>query len=265
MENYIIFYETKEVYKELTYPGVVLGAYSISNLGNLFNHRTTKLSSVLSVDKQGYINCKLRGISKDINTKLHRLVAREFCGGFNLEDGKIIVNHIDCNTSNNQAFNLEWCTYKENTQHAISNGLINLRGDAHPSSVYTEDYIIQLCEYIMEGKTNRDIVLLDGFKNTTTDGNKLTLLLNNLRAHRRWAHITKKYNFPSIEKKTNNKKYNDTFIEDICIKMSQGNNSRQIFESIEGVDITLKKVQSIMYHLKSGNTHGHIYSKYFKV
>ena len=33
-----------------------------------------------------------------------------------------LVNHIDSNRTNNNINNLEWCTYKENTQWALKNG-----------------------------------------------------------------------------------------------------------------------------------------------
>jgi hypothetical protein len=51
---------------------------------------------------------------------VHRLVAQAFIPPV---DGKTIVNHIDGNKKNNNVENLEWVTHKENTAHAILNGL----------------------------------------------------------------------------------------------------------------------------------------------
>lgn len=42
---------------------------------------------------------------------VHRLVTTAFC---TKENGKEYINHIDGNTTNNKASNLEWCTPKEN-------------------------------------------------------------------------------------------------------------------------------------------------------
>ncbi|CAJ0840883.1 12777_t:CDS:2, partial [Entrophospora sp. SA101] len=53
-------------------------------------------------------------IPQDPNNINYKTLA--FCSK---EEGKDCVNHIDGNRTNNKASNLEWCTQKENTQHAV--------------------------------------------------------------------------------------------------------------------------------------------------
>ena len=51
---------------------------------------------------------------------IHRIVAKAFIPN---PEGKLAVNHIDCDKTNNHVDNLEWVTYAENLKHAADNGV----------------------------------------------------------------------------------------------------------------------------------------------
>lgn len=114
------------MYKPLYYKGLDLSKdYLISDDGKLFSLKTNK-ELKLHVNKNGYyqvcISLGSRGKKKVI--KIHEAVAYNFVYGYN--DG-LIVNHKDCNKLNNYYKNLEWITNKENSIHALNNGLLKTK------------------------------------------------------------------------------------------------------------------------------------------
>ena len=93
------------------------GLYQISNLGNVKNkHGLTLKPRVI----RGYLTAHLSKSGKAKNVRVHRLVAEAFIPN---PDNLPVVNHIDCNKTNNNSNNLEWCSHSHNDKHAYLNGL----------------------------------------------------------------------------------------------------------------------------------------------
>ena len=69
-----------------------------------------------------YMRVNLNKDNKKTLHYVHRLVAIAFIDNPN---NKPEVNHLDGNKTNNNLFNLEWVTTKENLLHAWENGLGN--------------------------------------------------------------------------------------------------------------------------------------------
>ena len=99
---------------------LIFDDYYISNLGRVYSLKTNKMLTAIDNGK-GYLSVPIRLNGKQKRCYVHRLVAKAFIPN---PDNLPQVNHIDGNKSNNNVNNLEWVTRKENTQHALKNGLI---------------------------------------------------------------------------------------------------------------------------------------------
>lgn len=105
------------------------GCYQVSNLGNIRSlnrrvvnrqsgsTRTCKGGMIAPFDNgHGYLVVSLCKEHIRHNHYVHRLVAEAFVEN---PDEKTIINHLDYNTKNNNASNLEWCTQVENIRHSV--------------------------------------------------------------------------------------------------------------------------------------------------
>ena len=85
--------------------------------GNHLNPYWKELRQVKGQDGYMKIILRMSGASKTF--RVNRLVAEFFCENPN---SYTQVNHKDCNKTNNQSNNLEWCDRKQNANHALLNG-----------------------------------------------------------------------------------------------------------------------------------------------
>ena len=107
------------------------GYYEVSNLGNVRSVKRTriihdkrgrdfeapiseKILSTKKSQKTRYLGVTLYRDNKKKRYLVHRLVAEAFVPNPNKLSE---VNHIDENTKNNNACNLEWVTHKQNMNH----------------------------------------------------------------------------------------------------------------------------------------------------
>ena len=81
---------------------------------------------------------------------VHRLVAKAFVPGWFYE---ATVNHKDGDKTNNLPPNLEWMTLAENTSHQWETGLVNIRGQRHPSAKLTDAQSLEIAARNIESPT----------------------------------------------------------------------------------------------------------------
>lgn len=136
------------------------GLYEIDETGKVY---TTKRQGSAGGEMKakpstgGYARIALCKDGKHTTFLLHRLVADAFVQNPNKE---ICVNHKDGNKGNNNASNLEWCSYEENMQHAVKHGLARvplLKGDQHPMRKITSADASAIRQLYSEGRTMAEI------------------------------------------------------------------------------------------------------------
>ena len=88
--------------------------YLITSDGKIINGETGYELKQL-VNRAGYYYVQFTINGKHYSRNVHRLIAEAFIPN---PEHKPYINHIDGNRKNNAIENLEWCTAKENTDHA---------------------------------------------------------------------------------------------------------------------------------------------------
>jgi hypothetical protein len=103
--------------------------FAVSEQGEVYSLRMNKLCTI-SKQKTGYRTVAVGVDGKTKTFYVHRLVALTFLPvpeEVMQATNKPEVNHKDGNKNNNRKSNLEWMTSKQNSDHAIVNGLISYR------------------------------------------------------------------------------------------------------------------------------------------
>lgn len=113
--------------------------YIITMEGSVISKLTNRQIYV-HVNKKGYHFVRLKHNDGGKTHLVHRLVAELYVPN---PENKPQVNHLDGNKSNNNHWNLEWCTCQENNDHAVSTGLVK-RGSDRPNSKLSDEQVVMI-------------------------------------------------------------------------------------------------------------------------
>jgi len=109
--------------------------YEASNTGYI---RRTNTKRVLKIhNRNGYPSICMSVNDKRKTFHIHKLIALTFLPNLN---NLPVINHKDGNKENNNITNLEWCSYKNNTSHALKTKL-------------TKPFTKKVEQYSYDGKT----------------------------------------------------------------------------------------------------------------
>lgn len=126
------------------------GLYEVSSLGQVrslprdyhFGMIESTILMKLDTVNGGYLRVTLSKNGKRKRHMVNRLVAQAFIPN---PGSKPVVNHINTIRTDNRVANLEWCTYKENSNHAdcpkkisakVSKSVVQCQKDGTPIAVF---------------------------------------------------------------------------------------------------------------------------------
>lgn len=170
--------------------------YGISTTGVIFNRRSGRCLHA-AINNNGYLMTSLEHAGVNKPYAVHRLVALTFIPN---PENKPVVNHIDGDKTNPYVTNLEWVTYKENTEHAIRTGLMNpwdpltkARGVNSGKNIHPEERIHRVCKLLQDGlgptEISRIITEID------------IKSIDSIRRGNNWKHISCQYKIPPAKHK----------------------------------------------------------------
>lgn len=153
------------------------GRYFVSNLGRI---KTKRGIRKFITTHDGYDRVVLYTKSPNkITINVHKVVAQSFIPN---PHNKPQINHLNGNKKDNRACNLEWCTAKENIDHAIKIGLIDTSDKTNfiRNSILSIDMVLKIYN---DNSMQKDIA---------KKYNVSKMTINDIKTGRTWSHVTGK-------------------------------------------------------------------------
>jgi len=118
--------------------------------------------------KDGYLQVSFRMNGKPITKKVHRLVAETFIHNPNMLP---MVNHLDCDRTNNNVDNLEFCTASYNQQYREKYGISRAEVLGHPLFSINLD-TNEVSHFSSQHEAGRELGISDGNINKVLKGSR---------------------------------------------------------------------------------------------
>ena len=185
--------------------------YKADIYGNIWSYKDKNNPFILKemINKYGYIVVNLHIDKKQKQYRVNRLIAKTFIPNPNNFPQ---VNHKNGDKTDNSVYNLEWCTAKYNTNHAIKNGLRINSGEKFHSSKLSNKDVHKICKLLESNEIKaKDIPPLIG------DHCSVEIVRNILYGNS-WVNISKKYNFSkhTIDENHGGSKFTKDKVYKIC-------------------------------------------------
>lgn len=191
----------------------ILHQYTISTYGRVYNYYDNKFVAPRVLESTNkYLNVSVRLQNGGMKTlDIHRLMLITFLP--NVFYRSLVCNHKDGIKCHNWIWNLEWTTNKENTIHAINNGLISM-GSNRANGIVDDAYVRKICQMIQDGYSNQDIVAACSPPPVDCNVSRLIQNIKNGHCH---SNISKEYDFSNAYNvNINDRRFTKNQIEEIC-------------------------------------------------
>lgn len=216
-----------EYWQPLTCYNIIPGRYNISTFGRVFDlHKNNFVSTYIL--NSGYESIRLQTSTGNKNFLIHRLVAKTFILFKYIEQTQ--VNHKNGCKTDNHISNLEWSTPKENTNHALENGMFALAEDRE-HSIFTNEQVHIICSMIEQGSRYRDIII---YLRLNPDDGSYYDAISCIKRRITYKSIGQNYNLDNTNYVSS--KYTEQEIRQICEYIQMGYDYKQI-ANILGVNI----------------------------
>jgi len=127
--------------------------YEISKEGVIRNLENKRVKSQY-ISSTGYYMVSFSYNNKSKPQRVHRLLLQTFKTNKN---NYRFINHKDGNKLNNSLVNLEWCTHKQNMEHAFKTGLINNTGIKNGMSKLNNSEVVEIKDLLKNGLSQQKI------------------------------------------------------------------------------------------------------------